>query len=59
MTRLDNRCAGCGGKFGLVSHHHWGMRFCSKACRANFLAKTARDHARIRKWFGWSGRGRA
>jgi hypothetical protein len=57
MTKLDNRCAGCGGKFGLVCHHHWGLRFCSKACKAKFLAKTARDHACIRKWFGLSAGG--
>ena len=27
MTRLENRCASCGGKLGLISHHHWGLRF--------------------------------
>src|SRR5216684_9420346 len=57
MTKLDNRCAGCGGRFGLVCHHHWGLRFCRKACKANFLAKTARDYAWIRKWFGLSACG--
>src|SRR6266446_1729103 len=46
MTKLkNNRCANCGGKFGLVSHHHWGLRFCHKACKHNFLAKTAKDYA--------------
>ena len=57
MTMLDNRCANCGGKFGLVCHHHWRLRFCRKACRDNFLAKTAKDHARMRRWFGFSARG--
>jgi hypothetical protein len=52
MTKLENRCANCGGKFGLVYHNHWGLRFCRKACRDDFLAKTAKDHARMRKWFG-------
>jgi hypothetical protein len=52
MTKLENRCANCGGKFGLVYHNHWGLRFCRKACRDDFLAKTANDHARMRKWFG-------
>ena len=51
MTKLQNRCANCGGKFGLVYHHHWGLRFCRKACKDDFLAKTA---ARMRKWFGWT-----
>jgi hypothetical protein len=52
MSNFENRCANCGGKFGLVHHQHWGLRFCRKACKANFLARTARDHAWIRKWFG-------
>jgi hypothetical protein len=34
-----------GGKLGLVFQHHRGLRFCRKACKENFLAKTARDHA--------------
>ena len=53
MTKLENRCANCGGKFGLVCHHHWGLRFCRKACKDNFLAKTAKDHARMRRWLGF------
>jgi hypothetical protein len=53
MTKSENRCANCGGKFGLVCHHHWGLRFCRKACRDSFLAKTAKEHARMRKWFGF------
>jgi hypothetical protein len=53
MTKLENRCANCGGKFGLVCHFHRGLRFCRKACRDNFLAKAAKDHARMRKWFGY------
>ena len=52
MSKLENRCANCGGKFGLVYHNHWGQRFCRKACKDDFLAKTAKDHARMRKWFG-------
>jgi hypothetical protein len=53
MTKLENRCSNCGGKLGLVSHHHWGQRFCRKACKANFLAKTAKDYACMRRWFGF------
>jgi hypothetical protein len=52
MTKLENRCANCGGKFGLVYHNHWGLRFCRKACKDDFLAKVAKDRARMRKWFG-------
>ncbi len=50
MTRSENHCAKCGGKFGLVNHHHWGMRFCRKTCKDNYVANAAKDHARIRKW---------
>ncbi|HEY7242384.1 MAG TPA: hypothetical protein VH678_00695 [Xanthobacteraceae bacterium] len=57
MRRSENQCANCGGKFGLVSHQHWGLRFCRKACRHAFLVRTAKDHARMRKWFGLLGRG--
>src|SRR5262249_26432486 len=31
-------------------HHHWGLRFCRKVCKDDFLAKAAR----MRKWFGWA-----
>jgi ribosomal protein S14 len=58
MIKLDSRCANCGGKLGLVSHQHWGLRFCRKSCMDDFLAKTARDHARMRKWFGLLPRGK-
>ena len=53
MSKSENRCASCGGKFGLVSHHHHGLRFCRKACKENFLARTAKDHACMRRWLGF------
>jgi hypothetical protein len=53
LTKLENRCANCGGKLGLVCHHHRRLRFCRKACKDNFLAKTAKDHACMRRWFGF------
>jgi hypothetical protein len=56
VTKFENRCANCGGRFGLVSHHHWGMRFCRKSCKDAFLVKAANDYARMRKWFGFSAR---
>ena len=40
------------GKVGFIYHNHWGLHFCRKACKDAFLAKTAKDHARMRKWFG-------
>jgi hypothetical protein len=56
MTCSENRCAHCGGKFGLVSHQHWGRRFCCKTCKSTFLAKTAREHACMRRWLGFLAR---
>ena len=49
MTKPENRCANCGGRFGLVSHRYLGLRFCRKACKDDFVAK----HTRIRKWLGF------
>ena len=48
MTKLVNRCARCGGRFGLISHSHWGLRFCRKACREQLIARAAKDRARVR-----------
>jgi hypothetical protein len=56
MAKLDDRCANCAGKFGLVCHRHWGLRFCRKVCKTNYLAKTAKDYVRVRKWFGMLAR---
>ncbi len=52
MTNLEKRCSDCGGRLGLVCHHYWGLRFCRKVCKDNYLAKTAKDRARIRMWLG-------
>jgi TRAP-type uncharacterized transport system substrate-binding protein len=42
MTKLENRCTTCGGKFGLVCQYHRGLRFCCKACKTAFLQKRRR-----------------
>jgi len=57
MTKSENRCAYCGGRFGLVSHQHRRLRFCRKACRDSFLAKRARDYAHVRKLLSCLSRG--
>jgi len=56
MTKSEKRCSHCGGKFGLICYHHWGLRFCRKACKDNFIAKAAEDYARLRKWLGFEAR---
>jgi hypothetical protein len=50
---MHNRCATCGGKFGLVRHQWYQTQFCSKHCRAKFLAKLAQDRDRVRRWLGF------
>ena len=52
MAKFENRCANCGGKFGLVYHQYWGLRFCRKACKNDFLTRMVKDNARMRKWLG-------
>jgi hypothetical protein len=53
MTMLENRCDYCGGKFGLVHHSHWGLRFCRRPCKDSFLAKVAKERMRTRRWLGF------
>ena len=53
MGKFENRCAHCGGRFGLVSHQHRRLRFCRKVCKDSFLAKSAH----MRKWLGFLSRG--
>jgi hypothetical protein len=55
MSKSVNRCAHCGGKFGLVSHFYFGRRFCRKACREKFVARTAREREHVFKWFNGFG----
>ncbi len=42
-----NRCAMCGGKFGLIRHYYWRTPLCSKTCVDRFMARRAADQ----KWF--------
>jgi hypothetical protein len=56
MTKFENRCANCGGKFGLVCHQYWGLRFCRKACKDDFLTRMAKDKARMRRWLRWDAK---
>jgi hypothetical protein len=53
MTKVENRCANCGSRFGRVSHDHWRLRFCRKACKADFFAKMGKGHSHIRSCFGF------
>ena len=41
MTKLQNRCASCGGKLGLVCHHYWRLRSAVKPAK-HLPAKTTK-----------------
>ena len=38
-----NRCAQCGGKFGLIRHRWYSRQFCSLRCRGRLLNQLAKD----------------
>ena len=50
MSKPLNRCAHCGGKFGLVSYPHPGQRFCRKAREEEFVVRRARERDNLIKW---------
>ena len=49
MSKQLNRCIHCGGKFGLVSHSHFGPRFCRKTCKEKFVARRVRERDNLIK----------
>ncbi|WP_024508030.1 hypothetical protein [Bradyrhizobium sp. ARR65] len=42
----SERCAICGGKFGLIRHYSWRTALCSSRCLDQFRARRERD----RRW---------
>jgi hypothetical protein len=52
MKTMKNQCKSCGGKFGLVRHHHWHQAFCSKRCLARFDEDMRRKVLAAREHFG-------
>ena len=51
MTQSKNRCAYCGGKFGLVLHHSWRLRFCRQMCKDQYAANV--KELRADSWFDY------
>jgi endogenous inhibitor of DNA gyrase (YacG/DUF329 family) len=47
---MHARCAHCGGKFGLTRQRWFKNQFCSKRCRAKFLAKLTQDRECVSGW---------
>ena len=50
---VANRCAHCGGRFGMVTHRWWGNKFCKRACKNAYLRELALGRDKIRRWFGF------
>jgi hypothetical protein len=44
-----NRCAICGGKFGLIRHYSWRTALCSRKCAERFKARREDDHKWLRR----------
>jgi hypothetical protein len=38
---MKQRCAHCGGRFGLIRHRWYGHHFCRARCREAYLDKLA------------------
>ena len=53
QTRMTMRCDHCRGKFGLVVHRYWRMRFCCTACAHAYQQRLhGETRAKIRRLNG-------
>jgi hypothetical protein len=43
---VTNRCAVCGGRFGMIRYYSWRTALCSKSCTSRFKSRRDGD----RKW---------
>jgi hypothetical protein len=43
---VANRCAVCGGRFGMIRYYSWRTALCSKSCMNRFKSRGDSD----RKW---------
>jgi hypothetical protein len=50
---VANRCAHCGGRFGMVTHRWWGNKFCKRTCKNAYLREIAVGRDKICRWFGF------
>ena len=50
---VANRCAHCGGRFGMVTHRWWGNKFCKRTCKNAYLSELALGRDKICSWFGF------
>ena len=56
MIRHPQICDHCGGRFGMVTHRWWGIKFCKKTCKDAYLRELALGRDKIRRWYGFGRR---
>ena len=49
MIRHPQICDHCGGRFGMVTHRWWGIKFCKKTCKDAYLRELALGRDKIRR----------
>jgi hypothetical protein len=49
------RCNHCGGRFGLVRHRHYTLRFCSENCLEAWK-RNQRERAQQQRFLEWLNR---
>jgi hypothetical protein len=47
------RCAYCHGKLGLLVSHHWGLRFCSRRHKEEYLRAQQEHRDHHHRWLGY------
>lgn len=47
---VENRCAVCQGRFGLIRYYSWRSALCSKKCRDRFQARREGDNRWIHRF---------
>jgi hypothetical protein len=53
MNRHPKICDHCGGRFGMVTHRWWGIKFCKRTCKDAYLHELALGRGEIRRWYGF------
>jgi hypothetical protein len=51
MIRHPQICDHCGGRFGMVTHRWWGIKFCKRTCKDAYLRELALGRDKIRCWY--------
>lgn len=53
MLKSPKKCAFCHGRLGLLVSRHYGLRFCSRQHRAEFLKQESSRLDRLKRWYAF------